>query len=180
MQSARVRRAVDDAGMRVHHTKTKGDLGVLYAQLDLVKKGYWILLPQTEHAPFDLVAYRAGLFLRVQVKYRAAKSGVITLPFKYSWADQRGCHSGLVDKTAIDVYAVYCPDADECYYVDPRAHRACVCLRLVPTRNNVARGVLWARDFRDIPESVIARAQRVVTEADVRQSSECDDVVERP
>ncbi|WP_180230119.1 hypothetical protein [Bacillus sp. AFS073361] len=33
-----------------HHTKSKGDLGVLKAQVDLYEKGYMILLPHTEHA----------------------------------------------------------------------------------------------------------------------------------
>jgi hypothetical protein len=74
--------------MRAHHTKQKGDLGVLYAQLDLAKRGYIILLPQTEHAPFDLVAYKAGRFLRVQVKYRAAVGDVIKMPMTTSWADR--------------------------------------------------------------------------------------------
>ena len=36
-----------------HHTKNKGDLGVLKAQVDLYQKGYLILLPHTEHSPFD-------------------------------------------------------------------------------------------------------------------------------
>ena len=42
----------------VHHTKEKGDLGVLKAQLDLFEQGFLILNPVTEHAPFDLVAYK--------------------------------------------------------------------------------------------------------------------------
>ena len=41
--------------MRVHHTKDKGDLGVLHAPVDLARRGYAVLLPLTEHAPFDLV-----------------------------------------------------------------------------------------------------------------------------
>jgi hypothetical protein len=53
-----------------HHTKSKGDLGVLKAQVDLYEKGYMILHPQTEHAPFDLVVYKDKNFKRVQVKYR--------------------------------------------------------------------------------------------------------------
>ena len=36
-----------------------------------------MLLPLTEHAPFDLVAYKDGRFYRVQVKYRAAKDGFV-------------------------------------------------------------------------------------------------------
>ncbi len=41
-----------------HHTKSKGDLGVLKAQVDLYQKGFMILFPATEHAPFDLVVYK--------------------------------------------------------------------------------------------------------------------------
>jgi hypothetical protein len=43
-----------------HHTKDKGDLGVAKAHADLVSQGYVVLFPATEHAPFDLVAYRDG------------------------------------------------------------------------------------------------------------------------
>ncbi len=39
-----------------HHTKDKGDIGVLKAQADLYQKGWITLNPATEHAPFDLVA----------------------------------------------------------------------------------------------------------------------------
>ena len=60
--------------MRIHHTKNKGDLGVLKAQLDLYEKGYLTLIPNTEHSAFDLVAYKDGTFKRVQVKYRASKT----------------------------------------------------------------------------------------------------------
>ena len=45
-----------------HHTKDKGDLGVLKAQVSLYEQGYSILLPLTEHAPFDLVAYKDNDF----------------------------------------------------------------------------------------------------------------------
>lgn len=45
-----------------HHIKTKGDLGALKAQVELCEKGYMILVPHTEHAPFDLGAYKDGEF----------------------------------------------------------------------------------------------------------------------
>ena len=41
-----------------HHTKDKGDLGVLKAQIDLFEQGFTLFVPLTEHRPFDLVAYR--------------------------------------------------------------------------------------------------------------------------
>ena len=50
--------------MGAHHTKDKGDLGVAKAHADLVEKGWLVLFPTTEHAPFDLVAYRDGDFRR--------------------------------------------------------------------------------------------------------------------
>jgi len=53
-----------------HHTKNKGDLGVVKAFCDLVEKGFVILFPATEHAPFDLAAYKDNRFIRIQVKYR--------------------------------------------------------------------------------------------------------------
>ena len=51
----------------MHHTKEKGDLGVLKAQLDMYEQGFTILNPVTEHAPFDLVVYKGKEFKRVQI-----------------------------------------------------------------------------------------------------------------
>ena len=68
--------------MRPHHTKNKGDLGVLHAKVDLAEKGYRLLLPLSEHEPFDLVAYKDGTFLRVQVRYRTMVNGFICVEFK--------------------------------------------------------------------------------------------------
>ena len=159
--------------MRRHHTKTKGDLGVLHAQLDLAQRGYIILLPQTEHAPFDLVAYLDGRFLRVQVKYRAAVNGVVSFPMSTSWADRHGTHTSLIDKTSIDVMCIFCPDTGRCYYVDPRSVRGRIHLRLSPTRNGQTKFVHDASDFTEIPEAcgVFASASTgLVGTASIRHS----------
>ncbi|MEO8550370.1 MAG: group I intron-associated PD-(D/E)XK endonuclease [Kofleriaceae bacterium] len=138
--------------MRLHHTKNKGDLGVLHAQLDLAKKGWTVLLPLTEHAAFDLVAYRDGRFLRVQVKYRAAVNGTVGVAMKTCWADRHGIHTLAIDRSSVDVMCVFCPDTACCYYVDPGTIRAGFNLRLIPTRNGQAMGVRYAADFTEIPE----------------------------
>ena len=39
-----------DVQLIKHHTKVKGDLGVLKAQVSLYEQGYLILQPVTEHA----------------------------------------------------------------------------------------------------------------------------------
>ena len=136
----------------MHHTKNKGDLGVLKAQLDLFEQGFTICMPQTEHAPFDLVAYKEGEFRRVQVKYRAlGKSGALQVKFSTCWSDRRGTHTARIDKGEIDIFCVYCPDTDCCYYLDPDKYRSNVSLRVEAPKNGQAKGVRFARDFRRIP-----------------------------
>ena len=171
--------------MRKHHTKNKGDLGILYAQLDLARKGYGVLTPLTEHEAFDLVAYKDGRFYRVQVKYRAAVDGTIPIPFSTAWADRHGTHSVPVDKSAIDLYCVFCPDTETCYYLDPSAHGGTVRLRIAAPRNFQKQRIHLAEDFRNIPTSVRgvpAGSQAGLEEpADVRQSAGPDgDPVTRP
>jgi hypothetical protein len=136
----------------VHHTKEKGDLGVLKAQLDLFEQGFLILNPVTEHAPFDLVVYKDWRFQRVQVKYKSVdKSGSITVHFRSCWADKNGTHMRQTDKDEIDLYCIYCPDTDECYYLDPKNYNRSVTLRVEMPRNNQAKNIKLAVDFRGVP-----------------------------
>lgn len=101
-----------------HHTKNKGDLGVLKAQADLCEKGYIVLLPLTEHAPFDLVGHKDGIFHRFQVKYRTiSKTGAIQTQMKTCWSDKNGIHYNRYELDAFDYLCIYCPETDKCYYV---------------------------------------------------------------
>jgi len=134
--------------MAPHHTKDKGDLGTAKAHADLVASGFTVLFPATEHAPFDLVAYGAGKFHRVQVKFRSARSGAVSVNFRSVWADRHGTHTKRVDKTEIDYVCIYCPETDQCYYVRPADHRQSVTLRVSPSRNAQRSGVLEANQFR--------------------------------
>ena len=136
----------------MHHTKHKGDLGVLKAQLDLFEQGFTILNPLTEHAPFDLVAYKDGDFYRIQVKHRKLdQTGKLEVRFSTSWADKNGTHVVPVDKSEIDLYCVYCPDTNECYYLVPSEFGSTVCLRVEPPKNSQIRGVKLAADYRRVP-----------------------------
>ncbi|MEK5039167.1 group I intron-associated PD-(D/E)XK endonuclease [Sporosarcina sp. FSL K6-3457] len=135
-----------------HHTKNKGDLGVLKAQVDLHQKGYLILLPHTEHSPFDLVVYKDGYFKRIQVKYRELTSkGILEVRFRSSYCNTKGIVTSVVDKDEIDVYCVYCPQTDECYYFDPKQFDKSLSLRVEAPKNNQLRGVKFAKEYRDVP-----------------------------
>jgi hypothetical protein len=135
-----------------HHTKSKGDLGVLKAQVDLFEQGFTICVPQTEHSPFDLVAYKNGEFRRVQVKYRALdRNGALQIKFVTSWADRHGTHSVPIDKNEVDVYCIYCPNTDECYYLEPKNYCSNVSLRVESPKNGQSKRVNFAADFRRDP-----------------------------
>ena len=137
--------------MRTHHTKTKGDLGVMAAAFDLTKKGFIVCNPMTEHAPFDLIAYRDGQSLRVQVKYRTLSNGCLKLQFIGVWADRHGVHIRRVDKSEIDIVCIYSPDTERCYYVDPQACQHTIYLRVTPAANCQSMDVNLAADYLEIP-----------------------------
>ena len=69
---------------------------------------------------------------RVQVRYAAAKDGRVRLE-------------------EIDIFAIFCPDTNEIYYVlrdeIPAGLRAHFVLRLVRTRNGQIKNIRLAKDF---------------------------------
>lgn len=135
-----------------HHTKDKGDIGVLKAQADLAEKGYMVLKPLTEHAGFDLVIYKDQVFRRVQVKYRSIdKYGCLPVHFRSYWADKNGLHMKVVDKNEIDLYCLYCPETGKCYYFDPKRFKQSLSLRVKTPKNNQQCYVKLAADFIKVP-----------------------------
>ncbi|MEO6412731.1 MAG: group I intron-associated PD-(D/E)XK endonuclease [Pedococcus sp.] len=139
--------------MAAHHTKDKGDLGTAKAHADLVGQGFVVLFPATEHAAFDLVAYKDSAFYRIQVKYRATRLGAVSVQFRSVWADRNGTHMKPSDKSAVDVLCIYCPETDACYYVRPTDHRQSVTLRVTATKNGQELNVLQADAFRAFPHA---------------------------
>jgi len=59
-------------------TREKGNLGELIAMKEMVKRGYDVLLPTSDHVPFDFVAHKDGELIKVQVKARRNVDGKIT------------------------------------------------------------------------------------------------------
>jgi len=141
----------DFCTMRKHHTKNKGDLGVLKAQVDLAEQGFAVLLLLTEHQDFDLVAYKNGSFKRIQVKYRSATNGKLEVHFRSTWSDKNGLHVASVNKPEIDLYCIYCPETDECYYFEPSLFNRSVSLRVDTPKNNQSKGIHLASDYCRVP-----------------------------
>lgn len=113
-----------------HHTKDKGDLGNLKAQVRFAEEGWMVLNPNTEHAPFDFVAYKDKAFVRVQVKYKKVVKGSIPVCFRTCWSDKNGTHIKHYDLSEIDVMAIYCPDTDKCYFFKPNPEMKAFTIRV--------------------------------------------------
>lgn len=138
--------------MRYHHTKSKGDLGVLKAQVALYEQGYLPLFPHTEHACFDIAGYRNGVFKRVQVKYCKSKKGTISVRFSSCWNDRHGTHIKQMEKDEVDLVCVYCPCVEKCYWLDPKKFgNNSATLRVKTPKNNQKTKIHWANDYLQIP-----------------------------
>lgn len=131
----------------MHHTKEKGDIGVLKAQADIAEQGYKILVPLSEHLPFDLVAYKNGEYKRIQVKYRKAVNGSISFDARSTWSDKNGSHVERMDKNQVDIVCLYCPETDKCYYFNPKDMDKSISLRIKDTRNGQSKNVKQAVDY---------------------------------
>lgn len=103
-----------------HHTKDKADIAVLKVMADMAGKGYSIFVAISEHLPFDLIAYDGSRMIRVQVKYRdepANAPGRAKLDIRRRWSDSKGSYSQDADKSEVELYALYAPKTDRCYYI---------------------------------------------------------------
>lgn len=136
----------------MHHTKEKGDLGVLKAQCACAEQGFAILIPLSEHKAYDFVIEKENRFRRVQAKYRSKSSnGTLNVAFKSCWSDKHGTHFQAVDKLLVDVYAVYCPDTDKTYFFDPKQFGKSISLRVDTPKNNQNANVKFAENYCQVP-----------------------------
>lgn len=135
-----------------HHTKDKGDKAVGHVIADLLDNDFQVCLPISEHLPFDLIAVNDNAeTLRIQVKYRKLKNGVLQLEFKNVYSNSRGVKSKRPNLQHIDAYAVYCPDNGEVYYVrvdEIPQNRNSFWLRVEePKTKGHQKKVRWASEF---------------------------------
>ena len=99
-----------------------------------------------------MAVYKDGEFHRVQVIYRTLdKFGKIDVKFSSCWTDKRGTHTVPINKSEVDLYCIYCPDTDECYYLDPRKFRSNVSLRVKTPKNSQQKRAKFAADYRRVP-----------------------------
>ena len=88
----------------------------------------------------------------MQVKYRELNSkGTLEIRFRSNYSTSKGVQSKEVNKEEIDVYCVYCPQTDECYYFDPKLFLKSLTLRVNVPKNNQKEHIRYAFDYREVP-----------------------------
>jgi PD-(D/E)XK endonuclease len=108
------------------------------------------------------------------VKYRTLKNGMIGISFRSNYYDSKRIYSKHVIFDEIDIYAVYCPETEQVYYVPvDEINKSAVKLnlRVAPAKNGQSLGIQWAKDF-DNPRQIApfgklaTASRRQVTEQD--------------
>ena len=135
--------------MRPHHTKDKGDVGVARTIADLADQGFVVLTALCEHAPFDLVAYRDGMFV--------PRSGEVSDP-GVQRRDQgqlrelmvgleRHIHTVPSTRTRSTSCCIYCPDTRCVLLRRPEGLRDPGIAESPTERKRSARNVLVAEHY---------------------------------
>jgi hypothetical protein len=117
----------------------------------LIQLGLVVLRPLCEGSRYDLIVDLEPQLLRVQCKLARRIRGVIAVRAETSRFTPNGYVRKPYSPAEIDAIAAYTPELQATFLIPIASISACrntVSLRLVPTRNNQARNVRWARDYR--------------------------------
>ena len=125
--------------------KLKGDIGAIQVIADLAKKGYVLFTPVVcESLPFDVIAYKDGISLRIQCKY--SSDGVVSS--ETSWTDKNGSHSRKYTDADFDYYGIYLPDIDKVVYPSVKLRG----IKIATTVRNSATPFHWWEDFTEFTD----------------------------
>jgi hypothetical protein len=115
--------------------------------VQLVRRGYSVLVPFGVNQRYDLVIDADGDFVRAQCKTGRLLNGVI----EFRTRSVRSNTARTVTRSYVgeaDIFLVYCRDTDRIYSVPvDEAPRGQMYLRVEPTVNGQAHGVNWAKDY---------------------------------
>ena len=91
-----------------------------------------------------------GKLARTQVKYRAAKDGVVEVGLRSIWSDRNGVHTKTPSYDQFDAVAVFCPNTTCVYYVlasELSGIRSSFVIRLSPSEDGQTKRVRLASTF---------------------------------
>ena len=97
------------------NTNEKGDIGLASVIADVIKKGFFVFLPFSDRTHVDLIIADKNMKTqRAQIKYITVnKTGVLQIVTSNVVNGKKV----PVDLSKTDIWAIYCPDTDNVYYV---------------------------------------------------------------
>lgn len=131
-------------------TREKGNLGELIAMKEMVKKGYDVLLPTSDHVPFDFVAHKNGELTKVQVKARRNVNGKITdiTLMKNNYYNSQGMQREAYNENDWDWLLVVDIETEKIYkLVRSDFDAAVLTLRTEAPKNGQTKGIRLAENY---------------------------------
>lgn len=136
-------------------TKQIGEIAVLSVAKKLAEKGIRVAFPFGDFARYDLLLELHGRFARIQVKSVQNNDG--TLRTVLSSGGKQGTQfiRKRYTPAEIDALIAYNCSTDSLYILPPTIlQHSKVYLRLEPTKNNQAKGILWAKDYENALQNI--------------------------
>ena len=134
--------------MPVLTTDQKGVLAEQAIVFEALQHGVGVFQPLGDER-YDLILDLRPALLRVQCKWAARQGDVVAVRTRRCRRGPDGfIHQGY-ELGEIDAVAAYCRELGQCYLLplELSVGRACVLLRLAPSRNNQQQRINWARDY---------------------------------
>lgn len=138
--------------------KQKGDFAELKVACDLRRRGYLVLIPFGEEAPYDIVIDRDGKLERVQVKYRdrGGRSAIEVPCYSQTIIGGKAVSKTPYTAETIDWLALYDVETDRCFYIPAAelgAGRTHITLRFSPPANGQVKKIRFAERYVDLNEA---------------------------
>lgn len=137
------------------HSKQKGTLAETKVVADLYNKGFSVASVVDDLLPFDLICIDSKYNLyKIQVKYCRLKNGVITLPLRRCMSNKTLQYTRYYTIQEVDVFAIYCPDIDECLYIKSdilESFKNVFIIRVNKSLNNNKKRSHFREDFLNFP-----------------------------
>lgn len=100
--------------MNKHHTKFKGNIGLVKTISDLTEKGFSVSIPISEHQHYDIILDINNVLLKVQCKY--STKGYIKRAMSFVNSNGKSTYRNY-KISDFDLYSLYLPNIDKCVYI---------------------------------------------------------------
>jgi len=127
--------------------KRKGDVSELEISKRLVESGLDVYLPFGENTKSDLIVESDDGLYRCQIKTgRLKEDGRMLFNVKTTQSNFTETNDKTYDEDEIDVFLVYCPHLEECYYM-PVSETPKMRASLRVEAKQEQKGMKWASDY---------------------------------